>query len=60
MKGFKNFVFPKVEEKLLESTIAKQLKVKPQVADILLDYFGSHHAAFDILENNFDNKVELG
>lgn len=60
LKGFKNFEFPKVDEKVLESIIAKQLQVKPQVADILLDYFGSPHAAFDNLQEKFDHKAELG
>lgn len=49
-----------MEEQLLEKIIAKSLKVKPQVADILYDYFGSPEAAFLNLTNNFDQKALLG
>jgi hypothetical protein len=46
-----------VEEKLLEGIIAKSLGVKPQVADILHDYFGSTDAAFHRVNGSkFDHK----
>jgi hypothetical protein len=50
-----------VDEKLLEGIIAKSLKVKPLIADILHDYFGSADEAFlRVNGSQFDQKQLLG
>lgn len=61
VKGFKNFAFPKVKDNIFESSISKSLKVKPQVADILYDYFETPENIFLNLDTDkFDEKQLLG
>lgn len=61
VKGFKDFAFPKVKEEVLEKIIAKSFKLKPQVADILYDYFETPEKTFLNLDvEKFDQKDFLG
>lgn len=61
IKGFKQFAFPAVKEKDLQKSIAKTLKVKPVVAEILHDYFETPEQIYDGLNSGkFDHKELVG
>lgn len=57
IKGFKEFAFPKVDEALLEKVIVKSLKVKPQVADILSDYYETDEELYLSLSSEIFNQT---
>jgi hypothetical protein len=61
IKGFKQFAFPAVKKQDLEKSIAKSLKVKPVVAEILHDYFGNADQVYEGLgSGKFDHQQLVG
>lgn len=61
IKGFKEFAFPKVDEALLEKVIAQSLKVSPQLADILSDYYETDEALYlGLRAEKFNQTALLG